>query len=97
MSDTIRRKNRTLRSFYLNPAWMVSKHIRETKSEDQVLKIAENLFRSDSVPGDSAPRYYRRMINRMERFLAKEDLRKALATDSLDSFVNPRLYMPYWD
>ena len=97
MSNTIRRKNRTLRSMYFNPVWMVNKHIRETKPEAQVLKIADALFHSDSVEGYSAPKNYRRQINRMERFRVKEDLRLALANDALDDFVDSRLHMPYWD
>ena len=97
MSNTIRRKNRTLRSMYFNPVWMVNKHIRDTKPEAQVLKIADALFHSDSIEGDSAPKNYRRQINRMERFRVKEDLRLALANDTLDDFVDSRLYMPWWN
>lgn len=76
---------------------MVSPQILEVKTKDEVEKIAENLFHSDSLEGDSAPKSFRKEINRSERFLAKKAIRNSLTLDSFEGFVNPRIPLPYWN
>ena len=94
MSNTIRRKN------VINdiPAeYIVPNEIAETKSKSYITKLADNLFHGDRTHGYSAPKAYRQMINRMERYRAKNNIRLALCNDTLDDFVDVKMRMPYWD
>ena len=92
MSDTIRRKNVEINfpKAYLVPGGM------KNKSTVEIDKIADALFHSDRVDGDSAPKWIRKDTNRSERYRVKSDIRRALDTDSLDNFIDSRLYMPYY-
>ena len=94
MSHTIRRKN------IINdvPAeYIVPGDIAETKSKSYITKLADNLFHGDRTHGYSAPKSYRQMINRMERYQAKNNIRLALFNNTLDNFVDVKMRMPYWD
>ena len=90
MSDTIRRKNVVP---FFNLHYLVP---NDLKSSSKVDKIAEALFHSDRVDGDSAPKWIRSETNRSERYKVKNDLRLAINTNSFDNFIDSRLHIPYW-
>ena len=92
MSNTIRRKNVEVN---IPKAYLVPGDLKD-KSTVEIDKIADALFHSDRVNGDSAPKWIRKDTNRSERYRVKNDLRVAIDTDSLDNFIDSRLYMPYY-
>ena len=54
-------------------------------------------FFSDNYEGSSAPKMFRRMINRSERRRVRQEIIKTLRDDTLDGFVDTRMKLPYWD
>lgn len=93
MSHTIRRRHVhvSFNLMYLIPDNLMWKDVPELE------KIADNLFRSDRTEGHSAPKWLRQDINRSERYHSKNNIRTAIMSNSLDNFINSKLYLPYFN
>lgn len=76
----------------LFPVWRT----RGSNPKDQVEKTNFRYF-TDNFDGYSAPKDFRRMINRSERRRVKLDLHSAISNCMEDEFVDFRAKLPYWD